>query len=59
MQAFDLYQAANTAKANTAPLLYYYAFLNLAKVLCEIKNPRFHKMAESRGHGIGLAWRAT
>jgi hypothetical protein len=54
-QAFDLYQAAGIAKANTAPLMYYYSFLNLAKALCEIRNPRFHKMAESYRHGIG--WR--
>jgi hypothetical protein len=42
-QAFELYESARNAKANTAPLLYYYSFLNLAKALCEIRYPRFHK----------------
>ena len=51
-QAFELYESARNAKANTAPLLYYYAFLNLAKALCEIYHPRFHKKPECYRHGI-------
>jgi hypothetical protein len=54
-QAFELYQAARAAKSNTAPLLYYYSFLNLAKALCEIRNPHFHRMDECYRHGI--SWR--
>ena len=56
-QAFELYQAAGSAKANTAPLLYYYSYLNLAKALCEIRNPRLHKLPESYRHGI--SWRPS
>ncbi|MBM4275557.1 MAG: hypothetical protein FJ134_14010 [Deltaproteobacteria bacterium] len=51
-QAFEFYEAANVAKPNTAPLIYYYSFLNLAKAICEIKNPSFHKKNESYNHGI-------
>jgi hypothetical protein len=32
-QAFDFYTAAGTPRQSSRPLLYYYAFLNLAKVL--------------------------
>ena len=54
-QAAELYEAAQYAKANTAPLFYYYSFLNLAKARCEINYPRFHKSNESYRHGI--SWR--
>ena len=45
-QASEFYEAAQIAKANTAPLFYYYSFLNLAKSLCEIMHPKFHREAE-------------
>jgi len=51
-QANEFYQAAQGAKPNTAPLFYYYAFLNLAKAVCEIKKPNFHQTNESYRHGI-------
>lgn len=51
-QAFEFYEAAEAAKPNTAPLFYYYSFLHLAKALCEILYPRFHKRPESYRHGI-------
>ena len=51
-QAFELYESARNAKANTAPLLYYYSFLNLAKALCEINHPHFHEKPECYRHGI-------
>lgn len=54
-QAHEFYDAAQVAKANTAPLIYYYSFLNLAKALCEIRNPGLHKRNECYGHGI--SWR--
>lgn len=54
-QAFEFYGAASTAHANTAPLFYYYSFLNLAKAICELHNPRFHRRRESYSHGI--SWR--
>lgn len=53
--AFEFYEAAHEAKANTAPLFYYYSFLNLAKALCEIKYPQFHTKPECYKHG--LSWR--
>lgn len=53
--AFEFYEAANAAKANTAPLFYYYSFLNLAKALCEIRHPKFRTKPESYRHG--LSWR--
>jgi hypothetical protein len=56
-QAFEFYEAARIAKANTAPLFYYYSFLNLAKSLCEIRYPMFHKRPESRRHG--LSWQPS
>ena len=52
-QASEFYRAAATAKPNTAPLIYYYSFLNLAKALCEMRNPRFHRRAECYAHGLG------
>jgi hypothetical protein len=50
--ACEFYEAAQLAKSNTAPLFYYYSFLNLAKSFCEIKHPNFHKNPESYNHGI-------
>ena len=54
-QASEFYHAAAEAKPNTAPLIYYYAFLNLAKALCEIKKPGLHGRDECYSHGI--SWR--
>jgi hypothetical protein len=54
-QASEFYQAASSAKPNTAPLIYYYSFLNLAKALCELRNPGFHRRAECYAHG--LSWK--
>ena len=52
-QAYEFYEAARFTKPNTAPLFYYYCFLNLSKALIEIKNPNFYMMRENRNHGIG------
>ncbi len=52
-QAEEFYQTAWLAGANTAPLLYYYSFLNLAKAVCEIRNPEFHTKNQNYVHGIG------
>ncbi len=54
-QAAEFYEAAGAAKPNTAPLIYYYSFLNLAKALCELRQPRFHQRTECYRHGI--SWR--
>lgn len=54
-QATEFYEAARTAKSNTAPLIYYYSFLNLAKAYCELKYPNIHKRVESYRHGV--SWR--
>jgi hypothetical protein len=54
-QSYEFYEVATNAKPNTAPLLYYYAFLNLAKALCEFKKPKLHERTECYSHGIG--WR--
>lgn len=54
-QAGEFYSAAATAKATTAPLFYYYAFLNLAKARCEMHLPYFHTTHECYRHGI--SWR--
>lgn len=54
-QASEFYEAAANAKPNTAPLFYYYSFLNLAKALCEIHRPRLHRRPECYAHG--LTWR--
>lgn len=54
-QAFQFYKSAIGADARTAPLLHYYAALNLAKALIEIKNPVLHKRPENYRHGI--SWR--
>jgi hypothetical protein len=54
-QAYEFYEVASAAKANTAPLLYYYSFLQLAKAICEIANPQFHRLNESRGHGLSYS----
>jgi hypothetical protein len=53
--ASEFYDAASNAKPNTAPLFYYYSFLNLAKALCEIHHPRLHRRPECYAHG--LSWR--
>jgi len=52
-QASEFYEAATSAKPNTAPLIYYYAFLNLAKAVCELHRPLFHQREESYAHGLG------
>jgi hypothetical protein len=54
-QASEFYEAARAAKPNTAPLIYYYSFLNLAKALCELRKPRFHERNECYRHG--LSWK--
>jgi hypothetical protein len=54
-QAFEFYQAASNAKPNTAHLIYYYSFLNLAKAVCEMKIPNFHGRDECYAHGLN--WR--
>lgn len=54
-QASEFYHAAATAKPNTAPLFYYYAFLNLAKARCEIRFPSLHSRRECYAHGV--SWR--
>jgi hypothetical protein len=54
-QAYQFYEAAGAAKPNTAPLIYYYSFLNLAKALCELRKPRLHTRDECYSHG--LSWR--
>lgn len=54
-QAFAFYETAKEAKANTAPLIYYYSFLNLAKAVCELHSPNFHEKAECYRHGMN--WR--
>lgn len=51
-QAAEFYDAAHSAKPNTAPLIYYYSFLNLAKALCELNRPQFHECTECYKHGI-------
>ena len=53
-QASEFYEAARAARANTAPLIYYYSFLNLAKALCEFRQPNFHRHPECYRHG--LSW---
>lgn len=50
--AYEFYDAAKSAKANTAPLFYYYSFLHLAKGICEISRPRFHQTSECYAHGV-------
>lgn len=56
-QAGEFYEIAGTAKSNTAPLLYYYSFLNLAKAYCELKTPGLHNRMESYHHGVN--WQAS
>lgn len=51
-QASAFYEAAAAAKPNTAPLIYYYSFLNLAKALCELRHPQFHTRSECYKHGV-------
>ncbi len=46
-QAYEFYKAAKSISSRTAPLFYYYSFLNLAKAVCEMKKPKFHKRAET------------
>lgn len=51
-QASEFYDAARAAKPNTAPLIYYYSFLNLSKALCELSIPNFHRRPECYKHGL-------
>jgi hypothetical protein len=57
MQAFYFYEGGKVCQANTAPLFYYYCFLNLAKAICEIQNHNFYKKPESYRHGI--SWKPS
>lgn len=54
-QALEFYETGAGGKPNTAPLMYYYSFLNLAKALCEFRKPRLHERKECYTHG--LSWR--
>jgi YaaC-like Protein len=54
-QAFEFYEAARSAKPHTAPLIHYYSFLNLAKAICELRRPNFHRSPECYRHGV--SWR--
>lgn len=51
-QAYSFYNAAQAAETNTAPLIFYYSYLNLAKALSEIRYPGFHEHTENYNHGI-------
>jgi len=53
-QADSFYSSAIDASSNTSPLYYYYCFMNLAKAVCEIRHPEFHKKPECYHHG--LSW---
>lgn len=54
-QAAEFCETAGAAKPNTAPLIYYYSFLNLAKAVCELERPAFHRTNECYHHG--LSWK--
>jgi len=53
-QAYSFYSSAIDASSTTSPLYYYYCFMNLAKAVCEIRHPEFHKNPEYYHHG--LSW---
>ena len=57
LQSYEFYEAAKAAKPNTAPLIYYYSFLNLAKAFCELRHPGFHERQECYRHGV--SWRPS
>ena len=57
IQAIQFYDAAKHAAPTSSPLLFYYCFLNLAKALCEISFPSFHKTLAYYSHG--LSWRPS
>lgn len=42
-------------EAQHGPLIYYYSFLNLAKAVCELEQPGFHRTNECYHHG--LSWK--
>lgn len=54
-QSAEFYEAGRDAKPHTAPLMYYYSFLHLAKAFCELRKPRLHERQECYRHGLG--WR--
>ena len=54
-QSAEFYESARGAKPHTAPLMYYYSFLNLAKAFCELRKPQLHETPECYRHG--LSWR--
>ena len=54
-QSSEFYEAGRGAKPHTAPLMYYYSFLNLAKAFCELRKPQIHETQECYRHG--LSWR--
>jgi hypothetical protein len=55
-QAAEFCDTAGAAKPNTAPLIYYYSFLNLAKAVCELEHAAFHRTNECYRHG--LSWKS-
>lgn len=55
--AYEFYQSAKPTSPNTAPLIYYYSMLNLAKAVCEFRFPRLHERSECYRHGI--SWRPS
>ena len=54
-QSVEFYEAARGSKPHTAPLMYYYSFLNLAKAFCELRKPLLHERQEC--YRYSLSWR--
>ena len=50
--AYEYFQVASGCSQYTAPLLYYYSFLNLAKALVESRKPNFRERPSHRNHGL-------
>ena len=51
-QAQYFYSAATKAPLKSQPLLYYYSFLNAAKVFITLRNPTLHTSGLEYNHGI-------
>lgn len=51
-QASEFYENARSSPITTSPLMFYYAFLNLAKAVIELRNPKLSSRKSSFHHGL-------
>ncbi len=58
-QASEFYNQAKSSSLTTAPLYYYYSFLNLSKVVIELHRPGLLSRTSNYNHGLAVHHSST